>query len=173
MLSETRKAGYTTSWPAIWGFIRCLQWVVIPLLVFVIAEVEFRKRFNAVDHSVLLADLIRSTEQAMREGPQDFLFVGVSRVAAAFDEKSFEEVMAIELARPIRAAYLGAGGSAPREWLLGLRKLVHDHPGCLRGCVVFFRSPGRSRRICTPRGGRMGDRSSSLADLLAPGAQRL
>jgi hypothetical protein len=117
-----------------------LQWLVIPVLLFVVLESRVRQwaaanKWNASFWSV--------KERSQRANPPvKYYFLGSSRVAAAVDEKAFEAEMGRQLGHPVQALNLGAGYSCLAQDYLYLRNLLRQHPDDLRDSVVFLEAFG-------------------------------
>jgi hypothetical protein len=107
------------------------QWVVIPLLLFLVLECTVRFWGSS---GPVFWDIV---EQSVQPGAVHFLFIGSSRVAASIDEKLFEEELLRQRPHPARAINVGTGYSYLLQHYLGLRNALRRYPEPLRGCVVF------------------------------------
>jgi hypothetical protein len=132
----TNTASAPQSPPAFIDRLRRTQWVVVPLLLFLVLEctVRFRESSGPVFWDAV--------EQSLQPGAVHFIFIGSSRVAASIDEKLFEEELSGHRPQPARAINVGTGYSYLLQHYLGLRNALRRHPGPLRGCVVFVETAG-------------------------------
>lgn len=114
-----------------WG-----QWLVIPLVVFTLAEGIVRATFDSVPRWYAAA------QRVIAQGRVDAVFIGSSRIAAAVHVPSFEkEIFALTGWCP-RALNLGQGYSTYAEHFLGLRNLFASHLASLQGVTVFVEAAG-------------------------------
>jgi hypothetical protein len=113
-----------------WG-----QWVVIPLVMFGMAELLVR---HAIDHR---PRWYGAAEQAVAAGLVDVIFVGSSRVRAAVHVPTFEEEVLALGGSCVRTLNLGRGYSTAAEHYLGLRNLFATHPEHLPAVTVFVEIP--------------------------------
>jgi hypothetical protein len=117
-----------------------VQWLLIPLLVFVALE---RKARQWVAQNHWNASFWSRKEQSQRaDPPVKYFFLGSSRVAAAVDEKAFEAELGRQLGQPVQALNLGAGYSCLAQDYLYLRNRLRQHPNDVRGGVVFLEAFG-------------------------------
>src|SRR5512136_1011011 len=93
------------------------QWIVIPLLIWIAVEYALRKS------DISLPRWYSRAETIARQRNVDFLFIGSSKVAAAFIENRFDIYMSEQLGRKIVSINLGQGFSTPQLHYLGLRNL--------------------------------------------------
>jgi hypothetical protein len=131
-MANERKKGH------VWREVRWLakaQWVVIPLLVFMVIELLTRTWGASHNSGVTFWSW---KEQSIRKNPTPhFFFIGSSRVAAAIDAQAFEEVVSRQFGAPVQAINFGAGSSCMAEHYLYLRNRFRKHPNELQGCVIF------------------------------------
>ncbi len=113
-----------------WG-----QWMVIPIVVFAMAELLVR---TTVDRH---PRWYGAAQQAVADGPVDVIFVGSSRVEAAVYVPVFEAELMAASGSCVRALNLGRGYSTAAEHYLGLRNLFAAHPGQLSRVTVFVEMP--------------------------------
>ncbi len=113
------------------------QWLLIPLLVFMAAELGARQ----------LAGLRtrRSYPELLAAPPTvqlDAVFVGSSRVAAAVASDAFDAQMADVRGAPFHSLNQGQGHTNLHQHVLGLRQLFAQHPERFAGCTLFLEAPG-------------------------------
>jgi hypothetical protein len=85
------------------------QWVIIPLVIIVAAnEVVGRASVRGMHWYP------RAEYKAAKQGRLDAIFVGSSRVGAAYREDAFEKEASKLVGRPIHAARVGRGGARGR-----------------------------------------------------------
>ena len=121
--------------------LRRLLWLLVPVALFSSLELTAR-RWQRVQPPVKEDVWTAKARTIHPDLPLNYLFIGSSRVAAAVDEKTFENVMARELGRPVQALNFGYGYTCMIQHYLNLRNLAVDHPEQMRGCVVFVEAFG-------------------------------
>lgn len=98
---------------------RWAQWILVPLVMLLIAE--------AAGH----AALARHTEWYEQDHPRavNFVFVGSSRVHAAFDSSVFDRTYRNATGKYASAWNVGAGNSTVAAHYLGIRNFLHARGG--------------------------------------------
>jgi hypothetical protein len=111
------------------------QWVIIPLVIIVAAnEVIGRAGVRGMHWYP------RAEYKAERYGRLDAIFVGSSRVGAAYREDAFEKEASKLVGRPIHAARVGRGRSTGALHYLGLRNLLASQGDRMRGSLIVIES---------------------------------
>lgn len=81
------------------------------------------------------------TAKHLQSGQINYLFLGSSRVAAAVDIGTFLARVDCASGKQSTASNQGEGYSTMAEHYFGLRKLLMNHPDCLKGSTVFIEAP--------------------------------
>ncbi len=113
-----------------------LQWILIPMLIFMMAENTLKK----VDEEK--PQWYPGAELTLKHHKVDYVFLGSSRVAAAVNRRVFMKCMEAELGRKVVAINLGQGYSTIQQHYLGLRNLLEKYPDSFKNFTVFFEAPG-------------------------------
>jgi hypothetical protein len=123
---------------------RRAQWLLIPLLVLLGAESAARRygRRWARLHPLPQSLWQSQARRIKPDRPLDYIFVGSSRVGCSIDADYFAAQMSRHLGRPAQAINFGIGYSQMQHHYLNLRNYFRNHPGQVRGCVVFIESAG-------------------------------
>lgn len=113
------------------------QWVVIPLMIWLVAEVVVGKLFA---HNTRWYEAASSE---LSSGPAaQALFVGSSRVAAAVDASAADQAGCEFLNHPFHTINVGIGDSNIATHYLGMRDLLDKHPDKLRDVTIFVEAAG-------------------------------
>lgn len=112
------------------------QWIVVPLLVLLLAELFVRSTADRVPGWYGAADRIAGTR------PVGAIFIGSSRVQAAIVTAAFEDALARSGAPRGAALNLARGYTTDPQHYLGVRNLLAERPDALRGVTIFSEIPG-------------------------------
>jgi len=152
------RAGAQCGWRAVSGW---SLWIVLPLLVFGIAESLVRGTADRVP------TWYGAAARLAERGPLDVLFTGSSRIQAAILSDVFADTVARGAEHRLHVLNLGRGNSTGIQHYLGLRNLIRSHPQSLRGVTVFAEAVGGlpfPETWSTPWG--MAEQPWMLVDLL-------
>lgn len=119
-----------------------MQWIIIPIALFWVAEI-FVGRTKPVMEKVWYS----RAEEIASHVKLDYFFIGSSRVAAAINEKAFEEFMGQKMNRRVECQNMGQGYSTIQQHYMGIRNLFDKHPDRLDGAIFFFEAPGDMANI--------------------------
>jgi hypothetical protein len=111
-----------------------LQWIVIPIIIVTAVEFGLRKSDMARPLWYSRAEIIAA------QGNVDFVFIGSSKVAAAFIEDTFNRRMSAVLGRKVVSINLGQGYSSSQYHYLGLRNLIREYPESFKKVTLFIES---------------------------------
>ena len=141
----------------------CAQWILIPAVVFAVAESMIQKWCAP---RPLFWDQALS---AARTGRLDAVFIGSSRVAAAIDPAIVASAVADASGQPVLSVNVGTGFSTLQEHRLGLRNYFESHPVAGRGLVVFIEATtGRPDDSLPSQSWHSNQRPELLVQVLKP-----
>lgn len=112
-----------------------LQWIVIPLIILVLANL-FVGRISA-------PTWYPKAKRLAEQRPPDYLFVGSSRTAAAIDASHFAK----QIGESVNAFNLGMGYSTPAQHFLGLEQIINAAGGRIDGVTVMIETPRHAREF--------------------------